>query len=183
MTSFYFCTGGCRSGKSAYGQRLAESQGRRRVYVATAMAGDDPEMKDRIRRHREIRGDGWRHVEPEDILWADPAAFLRAKTEKDDVLLFDCLTLWISGCLMRDMPDETCLARLDGLLEELAGRKSGCVLVSNELGMGLVPESALGRRFRDLAGRANQLAARRAEGTILLVSGLPLALKGELPPV
>lgn len=192
----YFCTGGCRSGKSAVAQRLAERLGLARTYVATAMVGDDEEMRERIRRHQAVRGVGWRHAEPCEALWRVPARHIASVCAPGDVVLFDCLTLWISGCLM-DLEggvleagesdsagvdvDALVLSRLEELLGALRSRSGDSIIVSNELGMGLVPSSEAGRRFRDLAGAANQVVAGATECAVFVVSGIPLVLKGELP--
>ncbi|PZQ62791.1 MAG: bifunctional adenosylcobinamide kinase/adenosylcobinamide-phosphate guanylyltransferase [Sphingomonas taxi] len=162
--------GGARSGKSRRAQALAEGCGAAtRLFVATAQAFDD-EMAARIARHRADRDGGWRTVEaPLDL----PAA-MRAHDAADAVLLVDCLTLWTSNLLLGDHDVD---AATDALLAALAGARARVVLVSNEVGWGIVPDNALARRFRDVAGRVNQRVAAAADRVELVVAGLPMMLK------
>lgn len=171
--------GGARSGKSAWAERLVAESGRVALYIATAEAGDD-EMGERIRHHRARRGAGWRTVEePLDLVQvlraeADPPLPPGAEEVGHAAILVDCLTLWLSNLLFaeRDLDRETA-----ALCDALAERPSGIVLVSNEIGMGLVPETALGRRFRDAQGRLNQAVAAAVPQVIFVAAGLPLRLK------
>lgn len=161
--------GGQRSGKSRHGEALAERQPGPCVYLATAEAGD-AEMAERIRCHRQRRGRRWRtHEEPLDLVGA-----LEACTGPDRAVLVDCLTLWLSNllCAGRDAQAEG--ERLTAALPHLAGP---VVLVSNEVGQGVVPEGALSRAFVDHAGRLHQAVAAVASAVVLLVAGLPLTLK------
>lgn len=162
--------GGARSGKSAYAERLLARHAGARVYLATAEAGD-AEMALRIRRHRKRRGDGWDTIEaPLDL----PAA-IRAEPR---ALLVDCLTLWLSN-LMAAGRD---LDAAGGQLCDAIRRPGGpVVLVSNEVGWGIVPENALAREFCDHAGRLNQRVAAVADRVLLVAAGLALPLKGDLP--
>ena len=166
--------GGARSGKSAYAQRTAEAHGSEQVYIATASA-DDPEMAARIARHKADRGAGWTTLEEPLEL---PRA-LRAHTRPSRVLLVDCLTLWLSNLMGagRD-PGEAILAFTEAI-ETLNGP---AILVSNEVGMGIVPEQKLGRDFRDWQGRVNQAAAEACDAVVLMAVGLPLLLKPAAPP-
>jgi adenosylcobinamide kinase/adenosylcobinamide-phosphate guanylyltransferase len=176
MSTITFVTGGCRSGKSSYAQRYAESVGPARVYLATSQALDD-EMQQRIDAHQATRGQGWTTVEePIDIV----PAFLGA-SQSADVILLDCVTLWVTNCLMAGMDDEDVFARTNDLVRALADLPCAVVIVSNEVGSGIVPEHALARRFRDLTGAVNQRLAACASTVVLSVSGIPLAVKGELP--
>ena len=163
--------GGARSGKSAHAQRLAEAAaGGGCVYVATAEALDS-EMADRIAHHRAHRGERWRTVEaPLDLVGA-----LETETEPGDTVLVDCLTLWLSNLMHagRDVDAET--DRLCAYLQQ-AGRD--IILVSNEVGLGLVPETPLGRQFRDAQGRLNQHVATVCDTVEFVAAGLPLRLKG-----
>ncbi|MFK4057104.1 bifunctional adenosylcobinamide kinase/adenosylcobinamide-phosphate guanylyltransferase [Brevundimonas sp. NPDC046655] len=164
--------GGARSGKSAYAQRQAEqaaaATGRPPLMIATAEAFDE-EMRDRIDRHRTERGDGWRTLEAPLEL---PAAVrdLRA----DDIAVVDCLTLWLSNQMLADRD-------LSAAVDELALAFSVCPatlwVVSNEVGWSLVPDNALGRRFRDEAGRLNQRIASIADSACLIVAGMKLDLQ------
>lgn len=161
--------GGARSGKSRYAERLIETAAAAGTYCATAEAGD-AEMAERIAAHRARRGPFWRTVEVPLALAeaiADEAAPQRP-------LLVDCLTLWLSNLLLTGKePDEKTRA-LCRNLREAAGP---VVLVSNEVGMGLVPETPLGRRFRDAAGWLNQEVAALADRVVFVAAGLPLVLK------
>lgn len=176
MSTITFVTGGCRSGKSSYAQRYAESVGPARVYLATSQALDD-EMRKRIDAHQASRGQGWTTVEePIDIV---PA--LLSASQHADVVLLDCVTLWVTNCLMAGMDDEDVFARTNDLVRALDDLPCAVVIVSNEVGSGIVPEHALARRFRDLTGAVNQRLAACASTVVLSVSGIPLAVKGELP--
>jgi adenosylcobinamide kinase/adenosylcobinamide-phosphate guanylyltransferase len=168
--------GGARSGKSRLAQRLA-MDANRVVYVATAQAASDPEMLARIRRHREHRPSHWRTVE-EPIALAD--AVCKHATDAD-VILVDCLTIWLSNLFWEHRAgtasevEDAFRADLDTLAG--AGRSLRIILVSNELGSGTVPDTALTREFRDAQGLLNQRAAGLADEVILTVAGLPLYLK------
>ncbi|WP_374301451.1 bifunctional adenosylcobinamide kinase/adenosylcobinamide-phosphate guanylyltransferase [Paracoccus sp. (in: a-proteobacteria)] len=156
-------TGGARSGKSDLAERLTARHGLPRIYIATAEARDG-EMADRIARHRRARGDGWTTVE-EPLALADA---LR-RTDGQGARLVDCLTLWLSNC----MGD----ADIEGLTSTLRRMQSPVVLVTNELGQGIVPDNALARDFRDRHGWMNQAVARIADEVWMSVSGMPLRLK------
>ncbi|MEM9725634.1 MAG: bifunctional adenosylcobinamide kinase/adenosylcobinamide-phosphate guanylyltransferase [Pseudomonadota bacterium] len=179
--------GGARSGKSAMGERLASAiaakRGVKKVYVATAQrawAGRvDPEFAARIDIHRADRGPDWTTVEaPEEM----PAALL-SEIDPSQVVLVDCLTLWLSNRMMA-VPDDGATydgtSDTDALLEALAARAAPTLLVSNEVGHGLIPDTPLGRRFRDAQGRLNQRVAAAADLAVLTVAGLPMVLKGDL---
>ena len=161
--------GGAASGKSAYSEGIVTLTGHPRAYLATAEARDD-EMKRRIARHRVLRGEGWRTVEAP----LDASAALAAIPEGEAVLI-DCATLWLSNQMLagRDLAAET-----DRLLAAIGARAAPVVVVSNEIGMGLVPDTPLGRAFRDAQGALNQRLAASADLVVLVVAGLPLALKG-----
>ena len=161
--------GGARSGKSRHAEALVESQPGACVYLATAEAGDD-EMAARIARHRERRGPRWETVE-EPLELAPVLAELAAP---DRTVLVDCLTLWLSNLLAagRDPAGET--ETLVAALESLAGP---AVLVSNEVGLGIVPDNALARAFVDHAGRLNQAVAEAAQSVRFLAAGQVLHLK------
>lgn len=165
--------GGARSGKSAHAQSLAEGQAQRTggaaVMIATAEALDD-EMRERIARHRAERGAGWRTVETplelaEAIARLDPA----------DCAVVDCLTLWLSNLMFAERDLE---AATEALLQAAGRSQSEIILVTNEVGMSIVPENALARRFRDEAGRLNRRVAERADQVTVMFAGIPLVLKG-----
>jgi len=162
--------GGARSGKSRYAEGLIAVLPPPWAYIATAEAGDH-EMAVRIRAHRARRGPSWRTIEaPRDLT----AAF--AACERMPVLV-DCLTLWLSNLMLADADVNAEVGRLE---EALAATVAPVVLVANEVGSGIVPDHALGRKFRDLQGLLNQRIAARADRVVLMVAGLPLALKGAL---
>lgn len=159
-------TGGARSGKSALAEKLAFPGGEPAIYIATAEARDT-EMTQRIALHRDRRGAGWQTVEePRDLCGA------LARTDGQGVRLVDCLTLWLAN-VIEDDPD----ARIRALCATLGAQASPVVLVTNELGLGIVPENALARRFRDQHGWMNQAVANVADQVWMAVSGLPLQLK------
>ncbi len=161
--------GGARSGKSRLAQELAESLAPSRVYVATAEPLDE-EMQRRIARHRADRGPSWRTIEaPTDLMGALDAA------RPGEAILIDCLTLWLSNLFGQDMDWE---AQLAGLIEHLRHLDNPVVMVSNEIGLGLVPETKLGRDFRDAQGRLNQRVAAVCGRVAFVAAGLPLWLKG-----
>ena len=162
--------GGARSGKSRYAEGLITASPPPWTYVATAEAGDE-EMAARIKSHRERRGARWRTIEaPRELAKALSAC-------GDGPVLVDCLTLWLSNLMLIEANIEKETARLE---ETLAAANGPLVLVANEVGSGIVPSYPLGRRFRDAQGILNQRMAARAERVILMVAGLPLALKGTL---
>jgi adenosylcobinamide kinase/adenosylcobinamide-phosphate guanylyltransferase len=161
--------GGARSGKSLYAERLVEGSAKSGTYCATAEAGD-AEMAERIAAHRARRGAFWRTVETPLML----ARAIATEPECERPLLVDCLTLWLSNVLLAGKPLDEESRMLCGALREAAGP---VVLVSNEVGMGLVPETPLGRQFRDAAGRLNQQVAAFADRVVFIAAGLPLVLK------
>lgn len=166
--------GGAKSGKSSHAQALAEGWGGRLVYLATAQAGDQ-EMARRIARHQADRGPGWSTLE-------EPLALeesLARADGPDTVFLVDCLTLWLSNLVLgANLGDEEVAARGQALARLLPNLEARIILVANEVGLGIVPENALARRWRDLAGSLNQRLARACDTVLLITAGLPLALKG-----
>jgi adenosylcobinamide kinase/adenosylcobinamide-phosphate guanylyltransferase len=161
--------GGARSGKSRYAERLVEAAGSGGTYCATAEAGD-AEMARRIAAHRARRGPFWDTVEAPLAL----APVIASEAASDHPLLIDCLTLWLSNLLLAGKPVDEETAALCAALRLAEGP---VVLVANEVGMGLVPETPLGRRFRDAAGRLNQELTAHADRVVFVVAGLPLMLK------
>jgi adenosylcobinamide kinase / adenosylcobinamide-phosphate guanylyltransferase len=162
--------GGARSGKSRFAESLAVG---RLHYVATAQAFDD-EMRSRIALHQRQRGQGWTtHEEVYDV-----PQRLRKLNDPLNFILVDCLTLWLSNLMLADR-DVT--VACEALLSELQHNNATIVLVSNEVGLGIVPDSPLGRAFRDEQGRLNQQVANVADDVVFIAAGLPLVLKGQLP--
>jgi len=168
LPSLTLVLGGARSGKSAFAERLLAGIAHP-VYLATAEPLDE-EMAARIAEHRARRGHRWATVEEPLAL----AGALERVARPGTAVLVDCLTLWLSNCLHAGRDPELERKRLLEALGRLAGP---VVLVSNEVGLGLVPETALGREFRDQAGRLHQAIAERAERVYLLVAGLPMPIK------
>ena len=161
--------GGARSGKSRFAESLVEHSDLNPIYVATAAAGD-AEMVERIAHHRDRRGERWITVEePVDLCGA-----LAENVAADSAVLVDCLTLWITNLMIREADIGAEVDRLAALIPNVAGP---VVLVSNEVGLGIVPENAMARAFRDHAGRLHQQIAERAEQVFLVTAGLPQALK------
>ena len=163
--------GGAASGKSRFAQGLAERQPGPLLYVATAQAGDG-EMAARIARHQQARGERWHTLEAyRDLTVVIPAAV------GCGAVLVDCVTLWLSNLLLAGESAEEVWPAVEAFLAVLAGLPAPLILVSNEVGQGIVPEHTLARTFRDLAGQVNQCLAARAESVWLVTAGLPLQLK------
>ena len=164
--------GGARSGKSAFAQKAAESAAgagpRRPILIATGQAFDD-EMAERIARHQADRGESWTTVEAP-LALPEAVAALPA----DAVAVVDCLTLWLSNLMLGEHQVESAASRLVGAVVACPAR---LWLVSNEVGLGLVPDTSLGRRFRDEAGRLHQQLAQAVDEVYFLAAGLPLRLK------
>lgn len=167
--------GGARSGKSAFAERLAR-RGRRVLFVATA-EGRDEEMKRRIAAHRKRRPAAWDTLEePLDLV-----AALRPVLDRYDTFLLDCFTLWVSNLLLDESVRADRGSRIQDstreLMDLIAESSANWILVSNEVGQGIVPSSAMGCDYRDALGRVNQLAASRADRVYLMTAGLALELK------
>ncbi len=161
--------GGARSGKSAFAQSLAESAAPERLYLATAQAGD-AEMAARIARHQAERGGGWTTVEEPLAL----AEILAGSARRGRAVLVECLTLWLTNLVFVGKDAEGEIFRLAAAIGALEGP---VVFVSNEVGLGLVPETRLGRDFRDWQGRANREIAQACDAVVFVAAGLPTLLK------
>lgn len=162
--------GGARSGKSAYAEGLIEACPGPWLYLATAQAFDD-EMVARIAQHRARRTGAWR---TRDV----PLALPEAVAEAEGPVLVDCLTLWLTNLILAEADLEDAVARL---IAACARAPGPLALVGNEVGLGIVPDNALARRFRDEAGRLHQRLAARADRVVLTVAGLPLVVKPQAP--
>ena len=177
MAQSIFITGGARSGKSTFAEQSALKFGDPLAYLATAQSLDQ-EMNDRISKHQQRRSNIWQTIE-------EPLQLSRTLTGIDGkyrAILVDCLTLWLSNLLflheaLGDKAEERILEDVGQLATTLRDMTTPVIVVSNEVGMGIVPEHRLGRIFRDIAGRANQILAAEANEAWLMVSGLPLKLK------
>ncbi|MCJ9672313.1 MULTISPECIES: bifunctional adenosylcobinamide kinase/adenosylcobinamide-phosphate guanylyltransferase [unclassified Neorhizobium] len=161
--------GGARSGKSGFSERLAQESGLERHYVATGRAYDN-EMRERIARHRVDRGDGWTtHEVPLDLV--------ERLTDIDApgrVILVDCLTLWLTNLMMDERDIDTAAAAFVRQFESLSAK---LIVVSNEVGLGIVPDNRMAREFRDHAGRLHQRIAASADEVFFVAAGLPLRMK------
>lgn len=171
MAPITLITGGSRSGKSAHALALA-SGARRRFFIATAEALD-PEMDARIAHHRAARPPDFQTVEEP----ADLRRALKTVEGRADMVVIDCLTLWISNLMGREFGDEQILAEADALAAALTRSSFGAIVVTDEVGSGIVPDNPAARRFRDLLGWTNQKLARAADSVLLMAAGYPLRLK------
>ena len=173
MKEIIFVIGGCRSGKSREALEMAEGMpGDRKTFIATCIPHDD-EMQQRVAQHQKERSPSWQTVEvpihlPETIV---------EQSRQTDVLLVDCLTLWISNLMLELEDDRKILACLPDLKRALNSAQCPVVLVSNEVGTGIVPENPLSRRFRDLVGSTNQAVSGQADRVVWMVAGLPVEIK------
>ncbi|NVO00222.1 MAG: bifunctional adenosylcobinamide kinase/adenosylcobinamide-phosphate guanylyltransferase [Geobacteraceae bacterium] len=172
MSKIILVTGGARSGKSRYAEELAVSHGEPLLYVATAACGDK-EMHERISRHQERRGAAWQTIEePMDL-----AGVLLGHDGWFGATLVDCVTLWLTNLLLEKEDKDAVLDEVSRTAKALANLKSPVILVTNEVGMGIVPDNHLARVFRDIAGEANEILAKAADEVYVIFSGLPLKLK------
>jgi adenosylcobinamide kinase/adenosylcobinamide-phosphate guanylyltransferase len=167
MSGVHFILGGARSGKSRHAEALVQARPAPWSYIATAQAFDG-EMRARIAEHRARRPEGWRTIDaPLDLAQA-------LREVGDSPVLIDCLTLWLTNLMLGEHDIE---AAVVALLAALAGRTALTVVVSNEVGLGIVPDNALSRRFRDEAGVLHQRVAEVADHVVLVVAGLPMQVK------
>ncbi|MGA2368173.1 MAG: bifunctional adenosylcobinamide kinase/adenosylcobinamide-phosphate guanylyltransferase [Dehalococcoidia bacterium] len=168
--------GGARSGKSTYAQQLASSMGEKVLFCATAEPLDD-EMFHRIEEHKKSRPGGWETLEVSRGI----ARALNNLTSGYDAVIVDCITLLLSNCLQDEaefaQAEKSVFEEIRDLIEFMGHKESNYILVSNEVGGGLVPDNARGRLYRDLLGKANQLLAKAADEVYLMVAGIPLKLK------
>ncbi|MFH1153600.1 MAG: bifunctional adenosylcobinamide kinase/adenosylcobinamide-phosphate guanylyltransferase [Pseudomonadota bacterium] len=172
-TEITLVIGGCRSGKSRYALDKANSLGgTKNMFIATSIP-EDPDMEDRVRRHRKERGNKWITAEvPVDI-----AACIHEQSSGADVILVDCLTLWVSNLMLSRVDHDGILEKTRALVEVLGKASCPVILVSNEVGAGIVPENRLARQFRDMAGFVNQRMAAAADKVVWMVAGIPVTVK------
>lgn len=174
MPKFTLVIGGARSGKSNFAEGLTSATNGPRRYIATAQAWDD-EMHARIKQHKAQRGKNWITVEaPLDL------ASALAEAQKDEIVLVDCATLWLSNHLLAE---SDLISQSTRLLAAIAACAAPVIVVSNEVGWSIVPDNALARAFRDAQGRLNQQMAAQADLVVAVMAGLPIVLKGDLPDV
>jgi adenosylcobinamide kinase/adenosylcobinamide-phosphate guanylyltransferase len=173
MSEIIFITGGAKSGKSRLAEEMAERLGAPLGYIATGEP-KDAEMRERITRHLKRRGPSWQTIE-------EPLNLVRVTRDHDNrfnVMLVDCITLWLANLLCKYNDPQRVLGEVVSFIAAFPALKTTLILVSNEVGMGIVPDNALARAFRDLAGEANELLAKAAGEVYVMFSGLPLKLKG-----
>ncbi|HEV7291175.1 bifunctional adenosylcobinamide kinase/adenosylcobinamide-phosphate guanylyltransferase [Devosia sp. RR2S18] len=174
MTRHTLVLGGARSGKTAFAERLAIRSGNQPAYLATAEALDS-EMRDRVASHQRLRGKRFATIE-EPLALSDT---LFSASVSHDVILVDCLTLWITNLLVANEDVSKAVSELGATLVQL--KRANVILVSNEVGLGIVPDNAMARTFRDLAGAAHQRLAEICDDVYFVVAGLPMTLKGVSP--
>jgi adenosylcobinamide kinase/adenosylcobinamide-phosphate guanylyltransferase len=173
MSRIILITGGARSGKSRFAEELALGFGNPLAYIATCEAKDQ-EMLERIERHRMRRGSAWSTFEEPYYL----AGAIRRYDDLYRVMLVDCITLWLTNLLLKYDDVQKVMADVNDFASLFSSIKTPLILVTNEVGMGIVPENRLARTFQDIAGEANQLLACAADEVHATISGLPLKLKG-----
>ena len=166
----YFITGGARSGKSAYAEKLALGLAGKRAYIATAQALD-AEMAARIAKHQKDRGHAW------DTYEEPLAELLRKLSGRYEAVLLDCLTLWLSNIMAHTDGDGMVISRSEELVAALRAFGGVCIVVSNEVGLGIVPDNPLARKFRDFAGILNQKVALAADEVYFTAAGIPVKIK------
>ena len=169
-----FVTGGCRSGKSRYALHYANQRFSKKLFLATCEVLDG-EMAQRVENHKKVRGPEWRTLEePIEIVNT-----IRKHGDDAEVILIDCLTLWLYNLLMKWDNDLKIIDETEKLIEIIKQSPASLILVSNEVGMGIVPADPLSRRYRDLLGTMNQRVAEALDTVIFMVSGIPIFLKGK----
>ncbi len=169
-------TGGARSGKSQFAQRLAVEAGGRVLFVATAEAKDE-DMRLRIEAHRESRPEGWKTLEAP----LGVSEIIGQHAGDAEIVVIDCITLLVANIILQSQSEapaeELALNEIEAIIKRMDELKATFILVSNEVGLGLVPDNELGRRYRDCLGRANQILAQHADEVYLMVAGIAVRLK------
>ncbi len=172
MGRIIFITGGARSGKSKYATKLAKNMTSKVIFLATGIAKDQ-EMKERIERHKKSRPNGWRTIEETRNI----SSVLVDIHPPCDLVIIDCLTFFVSNLLLQGVDEETILQETKKIVDTMLQVDYTTIVVSNEVGGGIVPDNELARRFRDIIGLANQTMAKSAHEVYLVVSGIPIKLK------
>jgi adenosylcobinamide kinase/adenosylcobinamide-phosphate guanylyltransferase len=175
MKQIIFVTGGCRSGKSRFALEYANKHFKSKMFLATAPALDD-EMKKRIKAHQEARGPEWAAMEEQ----TEIAKAVAAVKTNYEVILLDCMTLWLSNLIMAGEPESQIFSRTETFIEAIQKIPQSIIIVSNEVGYGIVPVNDIARQFRDIMGTVNQRLAACADVVVWTVVGLPQVLKGQL---
>jgi len=173
MKKLIFILGGARSGKSSYAVELAKELSERVAFIATA-ASLDEEMKKRIKMHKASRPRHWKVIEESKNI----SSILPKLNDKYEVVIIDCMGLLISNLLVGNLKDREIEKKIKAAIDTIQKSKLTAILVSNEAGMGIVPDNLLARRFRDLLGLVNQIAAKKADEVIFMQSGIPIGIKG-----
>ena len=173
MKKFIFILGGVRSGKSSYAVQSAKDLNKPTAFVATCLPSSDTEMKERIKAHKKSRPDSWGLVEE----CRNIGSALIKLNEQYDIILVDCLGLWISNLLADDLTDKQIERKIAKLIKSVSELSAVIIFVSNEVGAGVVPDNLLARRFRDLLGITNQIFAKTADEVIFMQSGIPVRIK------
>ena len=172
MQKITLILGGARSGKSAHGEMLALQAFSSPIYIFTAQAWDD-EMKSRIKNHKKRReGKNWTDIEAPIKL----SAAIKNNAVSNNCILVDCLTLWLTNLMMKEYDIDTAIDELIGIIRSAPGE---IIFISSEVGLGIVPENSMARRFRDLSGKLHQKLAMEAEHVLLMVAGIPMVVKGK----
>lgn len=174
MGKLIFITGGARSGKSSFGVNMAKSIKKRKLFIATCIP-EDKEMKKRVALHRQKRPSSWKTREVKKEL----LSVLKKETKSDTVIIIDCLTLFISSFLMEKTRENIIKNEVKKIVKVVNKGRATVIVISNELGSGLVPENKLGRDFRDIVGFCNQIIAAGAGEVYFVASGIPIQIKGE----
>jgi len=172
MGEIIFILGGARSGKSRYTLKIAKRLSKRVAFIATCIT-KDPEMKRRIKLHKKRRPPHWKTFE----VALEPISLLKTFDSKFDVVIIDCLTLMISNLMLEGFKESVIRNKIVEMLTILKKVKLQSIIVSNEVGLGIVPENKLARDFRDITGKMNQLVAEKADRVFFMFSGIPLEIK------
>lgn len=173
MKEIIFVLGGCRSGKSRHALELSNSiRGENRIFIATCVPLDE-EMKQRVERHQKERGQSWTTIE---VPIGLPEVIIENHL-KADVIIVDCLTLWISNIILETDDQEITSRHIHNLIQSIETAQCTIILVANEVGTGIVPDNALARRFRDVAGHVNQNVAACSDKVIWMAAGIPVKIK------